>query len=73
MRKTSEGDLELEGGGGWKDSYPATNQYTSSAAAHGGPPSGAGGDEEHAQSGDVGGKDGGIWKSTRVVVDHDEM
>ncbi len=73
MRKISQSQIELEHGTGWKDSYTtdyggADNQSYSATAN--GKPLTANSSQEHLRGEEAHGGNGGIWKSTSVVVNH---
>ena len=73
VRKTSQSQIELEHGTGWKDSYTtdyrgADNQGYSATAN--GQPLTANSSQEHLRGVEAHGGNDGIWKSTSVVVNH---
>ena len=73
VRKTSPSQIELEQGLGWKDSYMtdygAANNQSYSVTANGGPLP-ANSSQEHLRGVEAHGGNGGIWKTTSVVINH---
>ncbi|KAL8705812.1 MAG: hypothetical protein Q9201_001099 [Fulgogasparrea decipioides] len=71
-RKISQSEFELEHGTGWSDSYTENyhgdNGYSTSATANGSHPFGPKESQEHLKGEEATCKDGGIWKSTSVMV-----
>ena len=76
VRKISQSEVELENGTGWKDSY--TTNYggadiQSYSATANGKPLTANSSQEHLRDVETHGGNGGIWKSTSVMVNHGEL
>ena len=72
VRKTSPSQIEPEEGLGWKDSYTtdygAANNQSYSVTANGGPLN-ENSTQEHLRGVEAHGGNGGIWKTTSVVID----
>ena len=69
MRRIDQSEFELEHGSGWKDSYAGENGHSCSATAETMPAFCGVGSEERLRG--VEGsqvRNGGIWKSTSMVV-----
>ena len=75
IRKFSQSEFELEDGARWRDSntdnYGGETRQNYSVTAGGKPPFGSNSSEEHLRGEEAHGTtNGGIWKSTSVVVSH---